>query len=243
MVAQYKILNYNSWNELKRDITKDICGKDCFPYNRYVFRGHRDENWKLSATFDRRYGNYTFDERKNIENSLLNNFKDLCVTWEGKERFADYSKEQLMSIGQHYGLPTRLLDWSFSLYVATFFAFSDTENITPNIAIWVLDTQHEVWNAGYGVSLENVKVEENDRQRYQYGIFTLNNSPSKTIEDYLETCAKDYVVDGALYKIILPNKEKRTVLNDLEMMGINSFNIYRGMEGCAKAAILREFMR
>ena len=93
MAVQYKTLNYNSWNELKRDITKDICGSDCFPYYRYVFRLQRVVNLKLSTTFDRKYGNYTFDERKKIENSLIENFKDLCVTWEGKERFTDYSKE------------------------------------------------------------------------------------------------------------------------------------------------------
>ena len=93
------------------------------------------------------------------------------------------------------------------------------------------------------ISIETAKVEENDRQRYQYGIFTLNRSPLKTIEDYIETCAKEHSVDGALYKIILPIQEQKIVLSDLEMMGINAFNLFRGMEGCAKAAVLREFMK
>jgi hypothetical protein len=30
--------------------------------------------------------------------------------------------QRLLEIGQHYGIPTRLLDWSFDPYVAFFFA-------------------------------------------------------------------------------------------------------------------------
>lgn len=242
-MASYKILQYDSWNELKKDIARDICGNDSFPYNRYAFRGHSNADWKLMATFDRKYGGLPFDERQKLENFLIEDFKDLCITWDGKEKFQNYSQIQLRTVGQHYGLPTRLLDWTFSLYIAAFFAFSDMDDISENVAIWVLDKDHEIWNAGYGITIETAKVEENDRQRYQYGIFTLNKSPSKTIDDYIENCAKEYSVDGALYKIILPIQEQKIVLSDLEMMGINFFYLFRGMEGCAKAAVLREFMK
>lgn len=242
-MSTYKILNYESWNELKKDITKDICGKESFPYNRYVFRGQKNAEWKLIATFDREYGRLQFEERKKLENLLIENFKELCITWDGREKFNNYSQTQLKTIGQHYGLPTRLLDWTYSLYIAAFFAYSDIKDVSDYVAIWILDKSHEIWNAGYGVSIETAKVEENDRQRYQHGIFTLNRSSSKTIEDYVEACAREYSVEGALYKAILPIKEKKIVLNDLEMMGITPFNLFRGMEGCAKAAVLREFMK
>lgn len=242
-MTKYRILNYDSWNELKKDITEDICENVSFPYNRYIFRGHINADWKLMAAFDRKYGKLPFDDRKKLEDLLIEDFKDLCITWDGKEKFQNYTKTQLRTIGQHYGLPTRLLDWSYSLYIAAFFAFCDIDIVAENVAIWVLDKEHEIWKAGYGITIETAKVEENDRQRYQYGLFTLNKSPSKTIEDYIEACAKEYSVDGALYKIILPIKEQKIVLSDLEMMGINSFNLFRGMEGCAKAAVLREFMK
>lgn len=242
-MSLYKVLNYAGWREMKKDISQDICGADKFPYNRYVFRGHSNENWKLTATFDRIYGSLPFDKRKELEKILIEDFKDLCIYWEEKEKFQNYTKIQLMSIGQHYGLPTRLLDWTFSIYIASFFAFSDIQNMSENIVIWVLDSLHEVWNADYGVTVENVKVDENARQRYQYGVFTLNKSSSKTIEDYIESCAKEHSVDGALYKIILPAKDKKIVLSDLEMMGINPFTINRGLEGCARTAVLRAFMK
>ena len=242
-MTNYRVLQYDKWSELKRDITKDICGNDSFPYNQYAFRGHSNADWELMASFDRKYGDMPFNERQKLENMLIEDFRELCITWDGKEKFQNYSQIQLLTIGQHYGLPTRLLDWSFSLYIAAFFAFSDIDHTSNNVAIWILDKYHEVWNVGYGVTIETAKTNENDRQRYQYGIFTLNKSSSKTIEGYMETYAKEHSVEGALYKIILPIEEQKIVLNDLEMMGINAFNLFRGMEGCAKAAILREFMK
>lgn len=243
MTSNFKILHYNSWNELKRDISNDICSDDFFPYHNYIFRGQSNEEWGLVASFDRSYGGLPFEERQKMEKLLIEGFRDLCIGWDGKDKFKNYSLLQLMSVGQHYGLPTRLLDWSYSLYIAAFFAFSDIEEVAPSAAIWVLDMNHESWNAGYGVSIETARIDENDRQKYQYGVFTLNKSPEKSIEDYLSICAKNHSVDGSLYKIIIPVKEKKVILGDLDMMGINHFNIYRGMEGCAKSAVLRAFLK
>lgn len=47
---------------------------------------------------------------------------------------------------QHYGVPTRLLDWTYNPYIALFFALSDS-NVTPSqgAAVWVLDPT--LWNS------------------------------------------------------------------------------------------------
>jgi hypothetical protein len=42
---------------------------------------------------------------------------------------------------QHYGAPTRLLAWTYSLHVATHFALSHAKrNIDTDMAIWMVDT-------------------------------------------------------------------------------------------------------
>lgn len=239
MGVNYETLYYEEWYQLKSDIIKDVCNNNIFPDNRYIFRGQGDESWKLIATFDRYYGNLPFEQRKEIENSLIEEFKRLCIYWEGKEKFKTYNNLQLMSAGQHYGLPTRLLDWTYSLYVAIFFAFANVRSSNSNVAIWIIDREHEIWQGEYGITIETCRIDENERQKYQYGIFTLNKSPEKAIEDYVDACAKNCKVEGALFKVVLPTTERKIVLNDLQMMGINYFNLYRGMEGCAMEAVLK----
>lgn len=234
----YKKLEYDTWNELKASLVYDVCKSNVFPYNRYIFRGQKDADWKLISVFDRNYGRLSFDAKQRIETELLDEFKKMCIEWEGKENFNHYDIQEIMSAGQHYGLPTRLLDWTYSLYIAAFFAFCD-EASCSHAAIWIINSEHEIWQGRYGVSIEKSSVAENERQKYQYGIFTRNNTVNSTLEEYVNECAKVSNVDGALYKVILPTAEREVVLHDLEMMGINYYNLFRGLDGCAKATVLK----
>lgn len=239
MKTYYKTLHYENWQRLKADITMDICKDNRFPDNRYIFRGQSNETWKLKATFDRYYGDLPYEQRKKLENDFLEEFKRFCIDWEGQENFKNYDRLQLMSVGQHYGLPTRLLDWTYSLYIAAFFAFANATDESTNVAIWIIDKTHEIWQGEYGVEIKNCRTDENDRQKYQNGLFTLNKSPERAIDDYIGVCANRCKTEGALFKVVIPASERHIVLSDLEMMGINSFNLYRGIEGCAKGAVLK----
>jgi len=47
-----------------------------------------------------------------------------------------------LALMQHHGAPTRLLDWTYSLHVATHFALSKaSRSESDDLAIWVLDTE------------------------------------------------------------------------------------------------------
>ena len=45
----------------------------------------------------------------------------------------------LAALAQHYGLPTRLLDWSYNPLVAAYFAASSQESHADNLCVWALD--------------------------------------------------------------------------------------------------------
>lgn len=180
----YYEYEYNTWNDFKSHAVTDLINKDIFTPQRYIFRGQGSSDWELISSFDRSYQSFDYKTRKTAEKTLIDKFKALVTKWEGKERFTGYSEEQIISVAQHYGIPTRLIDWSYSIYVASFFAFAHVSDYNGCVAIWVIDTNHEIWQGEYGVSIVEPYVSENIRQLHQKGAFCVNNSPEITLEQY-----------------------------------------------------------
>ena len=88
--------------------------------------GVKDQKWDLLTSLDRFYKLRKDDIRK-IENNFLREFQ---------RRYHNYSPKILeksnriewWALMQHYGTPTRLLDCTYSFYVAVLFALEDIEN-------------------------------------------------------------------------------------------------------------------
>ncbi len=99
------------------------------------FRGHRDANWKLQPTVWR---DYTEEEERYMSNRFYARARTRYQSCPSNDDWAGW-----LSLMQHYGLPTRLLDWSLSPQVAAFFAthkFRIEKNEGIEAAcIWVID--------------------------------------------------------------------------------------------------------
>ncbi|MFJ7841288.1 FRG domain-containing protein [Lysinibacillus sphaericus] len=93
-----------------------------------AYRGVGDAEYDLKTSLMRL-------ENDTAEKHLLRNFKKYA----GKELNYNDNVWELLAVAQHYGLPTRLLDWSFSPYVALHFATSDTSKYKKDGAIWCMD--------------------------------------------------------------------------------------------------------
>jgi len=79
----------------------------------------------------------SISKMKEIEQGMLSQFREKCVPmlWE-KEEPTDL---HLLSIAQHYGMPTRLLDWTADSLVALWFAVSsDPPNEEDHGVVWIL---------------------------------------------------------------------------------------------------------
>ena len=227
-----------SWREFKSTVILELFGNASFQRGVYIFRGHAFSEWKLEPSFDRCFEALGKVERSRAHDQLLALFRKEC---EGMDVPEDTLSNDLkaLALGQHYGLPTRLLDWTESPYVASFFAFSDAISIgmkKGDVAVWALDTKVTIWSGESGVEIIDVPSIGNIRHRNQAGKFTLSKTPFNCLEDYVEHCDESAV---ALKKFLIPVSDCENALADLDAMGINHSRVYPELIGCALAAKIR----
>lgn len=229
--------SYDSWNEFKSDYAKDIFG-DSFLPGQYIFRGQSVSEWSLVSSFDRQYKQKTWKERTAIESDLISTFKTYCKRIDGTFDVDPIDDIGMKGIAQHYGIPTRLLDWSYSPFIAAYFAFASYRRVSDDrVAIWALKKGHEIWCSDIGVSIEENILPMNHHQKQQLGCFSLINNQENSIDGFEIACEqKGLDTEGALIKMTIPASEYKVALYELDAMNISATTIYGGIEGCAQAA-------
>ncbi|PKN72984.1 MAG: hypothetical protein CVU52_07430, partial [Deltaproteobacteria bacterium HGW-Deltaproteobacteria-10] len=110
----------------------------------WIFRGQTDESWQLSTNFEREAANYPRSNDaywfRNREKYILQDFQ------RGANKYSNNLPEQdnyveWLSLLQHYGGPTRFLDFTYSFYIALFFSMEKPfiKKTGGNSAIWAVN--------------------------------------------------------------------------------------------------------
>lgn len=103
----------------------------------YLYRGLSDESHILETSLKRNCK----DKRFQLETSILRNFSKYAVL-EDSSLYSSVWKQ--IMVGQHHGLPTRLLDWTYSPLMALHFSMTENslaEMSKHNSVIWKIDIE------------------------------------------------------------------------------------------------------
>jgi hypothetical protein len=238
MMRAVHVLEYRGWSEFKRDFFHELFDEGCFRPGCYLFRGMGNADWRLSSSFDRQYGSLPPRRRLRMWEDLTAEWRRSCEEV-GLPESVIRDDQKLWALGQHHGLPTRLLDWTTSPYVASFFAFRSAvlalPGDVPDVSIWALSLESPVWSPEMGVQIVTPPALENVRLRNQSGKFTMSRTPFASLEEYVEQSGGD----RALIKAVLPGLDAVAALADLDAMGINNYQLFPDITGLAERARTR----
>ena len=142
----------------------------------YLYRGMTDVAFKLDTSLKRNCK----DLKKELEPCILNNFTKYGAL---EDPLIEKSVWRQMILGQHHGLPTRLLDWSQSPLIALHFATTEADldkMEDHDCIIWRIDIKelHSLLPGRYKKMLSD----------NQTSVFTVNmlNGVADSLERYDE---------------------------------------------------------
>ncbi len=128
MNTEYTI---ESWADLQDKLFNNTFDEKINRYrSSFIYRGMNDANKPLKTSLARLGGPYD-----KLERHLLRNFKKYAHT----NVLSGQSNWNWLALAQHHGLPSRLLDWTYSPYVALHFVTNDLQQYNQDGVIWILN--------------------------------------------------------------------------------------------------------
>lgn len=242
-----------SWDELHTAIFDGVWDPAIQRYrNNQVFRGMSDAQWALTPSLNR-----ACPQDLSLEKMILRSFQKYGYT----ELQNCTSFWEVVAMGQQFGLPTRLLDWTYSPLVAAHFATEDVSAYDRDGVIWSVDmgdvNKHlpEALRAKLteqkGIiftreMLEDMADSFDALRAYSERPFALFFEPASTVNRIANQYALFSVVsdpavtlldlpESSLFtRIVIDHRAKLEIRDKLDYINISERMIYPGLDGICK---------
>ena len=242
--GSYRVFRLTSWEAFLKLVVQP-------PYSNWAFRGERDERWPLYSSLSRYLQNFGVDQMAwaDQESRILRVFKRKAHQFlvQPPEPDDDF---QWLALMQHHGAPTRLIDFTWSPYVAAFFALERTLN---DGVVWAMNPgainssradkprRMDPRNKG-NFSRYYLKGKQrfiwmgephtmNRRLIAQSGTFAVPGVLDVPIEEMLS----DRDQENILAKFILTNAVREVGMRELYRMNITYATLFPDLEGLARS--------
>jgi len=225
------------WEGYKKHIS-DSDGR-----RRFLFRGQQKPN-RLRTKFHRLgradLGRFLSEDLQTLHKHLSARTRHIYNLLIPDENGAFFN------LVQHHGYPTPLLDWTYSPYVAAFFAYRDISNskaaralANDKVRIFLFD--QEQWRKDFNQPLslnsffpyfsilEPLAI-DNERLIPQQAASTVTNMDD--IESYIKS--KESEAKKYLQAIDLPVNDRKKVISELSYMGITAGSLFPGLDGACE---------
>ena len=194
----------------------------------HLFRGVRKCSYELTPSIGRFKTNKKASFDKDSERLTLKLFKQ-----KAHEYLAGLADDDLaiLTVAQHHGLPTRLLDWSKNPMVAAYFAVKDEfgrdeKPEDSKIYVYVPASKVNLSKTFDPFSIKSIKrfVPRNWNPRIiaQSGLFTIHPNPNKPWKSKL------------IREVVIANDQRKEIKMALNKLGVNHSTLFPDIDGIAE---------
>lgn len=209
------------------------------------YRG--EENAALTLVPSIQRSKKRIDSERYITNDFYIRAKQILKNPPDKPNYAGW-----VSLMQHYGLPTRMLDWSQSPLIAVFFATETyLQTLDMDSCVWVLTPALLNEKEGFGNCI--YPIDADTTQEMLLPAFKHNHHNPELVDKILacsstENNLRMYVQqsnftvhnslqsleaicdENMLYKIIIPHDRKEYFIKSLQVFGITEGSVYPDLD-------------
>jgi hypothetical protein len=223
-----------------------------------VYRGDRDARWPLLTSLDKLGGATSPHSKADLEEHILRNFIRYSRPYFAQTPVNDW---EVLVAAQHHGLPTRLLDWTYSPLVAAHFATIGGDQGSDRV-VWRLDwkTVHQSFGLPeLALLIQGLEgILGGDRPLTPWTLFSASrgarefacmleppslNARIAAQSSTFTLCSDkrrsfDHFLEGhglgtALTKFIIPAKETARFRDQLDLVSVDERRLFPDLDGVA----------